>query len=399
MYTSGHNEILTDAMKLVGFEFDQEEMKKLEKALAYPDFPCGSLSISDADEIVEKLETCGVVKLAIAFAFDKLSLGNQSHNGFYSLWHSMTVDPSKTVENVVKNVREYVLICSKLAYERDSLFWLGFALHIVMDSYSPAHVIRSSQKQVPVDDLKVYMALRESNPFEIRDSLLVKEIVANVVAKVASGMKPQRIIESYPKGQRDAVAFVIFDHLQRREMGPLIAAANVKSKTKVPILNFLFYAEQSGSFHREFDRLKRVKEAGLYGPCVRDVAKMLKIFRGRSKWKLDEYLAKIGELSTFRISNGCEKVLSGFDIETVMKRPTTAWLSRSGDTFAFSKAEIQKKGDRFLVPISPSCSRWFRFRSKTLSCSSQCLFTFFEGSVRYPISIQTNDFLYTGPRL
>ena len=102
-------------------------------AISYPDFPCGGIHIID-NEIVPKMRPCSLTELVVSLLFKKLSLGYQSHNGLYALWHAMTFDPDKTVENIARNVTEYILICCKLAHEIKSYFWLGFALQIIMDS-------------------------------------------------------------------------------------------------------------------------------------------------------------------------------------------------------------------------------------------------------------------------
>ncbi len=81
MYTSGHVDILHDV--LAGLVISSDDLKTLVKSISYPDFPCGKVEVVGSDVVVDRMESCGIVKLALSMLFDKLSLGSQSHNGFY----------------------------------------------------------------------------------------------------------------------------------------------------------------------------------------------------------------------------------------------------------------------------------------------------------------------------
>ena len=336
MYTAGHTTILADALSTLSDDarrcFRDIDEKELADALAYPDFPCGKIQVSP-DAIVERMETCSLPNLVLSIVFRKLSLGNQSHNGFYSLWHSMTIDPDKTVKNVAKNVVEYVLLCLKLARERSSMFWLGFALHIVMDSYSPAHVLRHGFKDAAVDDIDRYVDLYDSelSSSNARDVELMNSIVADVVESTARGMKPYDIVRSYASKYRETVAFVVFDHLQRLSLKKIIGPTKIplsNENKKNDILNFYYYPDQNPIFHRTYDLLSAVKDAGTYAPCVESVAALLELY-ARPGAGIKEFLQAARRLlltKTFRTR--CQDAETGFDISTFLEP-----LRRSRVTF------------------------------------------------------------------
>ena len=372
MYTSGHAEILADALaKLsVGAKRRFHGLEKdLENALAYPDFPCGKIRVK-GHEIKDRFETCSVLNLFVSMVFKKLSLGNQSHNGFYALWHSMTIDPDKSVENVARNVVEYVLICLKLAREKTSVFWLGFALHIVMDSYSPAHVLREGFLSRDVENLDIYLKMYDSELSESqsKDVSMMKSIVETVVDSTARGIEPSVIVRSYSKEYKDSVAFVIFDHMQRRSMKKLIGRVSFSSFPRKKshnheIMNFYYYPDQSTVFHKMYDLLSAVKDAKLYEPCLGDVADILELFARPTGLK--EFLVAARTLlltRTFRTRSQCRDVKTGFDIDVfvnpfrrsvVFNRTDSSSLYRAYDRMQNYEISITKFGNMEIVADVP----------------------------------------------
>ena len=423
MYTSGHVEILRDALNTAAFKIDDaSDLETLVKAVSYPDFPCGKIEIVGSDVVVDRMESCGFVKLALSLMFDKLSLGNQSHNGFYAVWHAMTLDPDKTVENVAKNIREYIMICMKLAHERDSFFWLGFALHIVMDAYSPAHVMRRGGVGGDDHDRVTYLRLHDSElPAKDKKNVaLLSSIVSKVVDGVAHGTSARAIVDAFPKRQRDTAAFVLFDHLQRRTLKPCesSSSSSSSSSSKCQVMNFYYYPQQRGLFHKDYDRISRVKEAGVYDACVSDVRAMISLFLRRRRLTKDAFLkhvCRLIETRTLRIHPGCRTVETGFDVSALLVAPKTSVFTLSTTSGRYvdtrNRCIVVSRGFVFTIPVSKNnhttkeiVYKQVMFEHRTASvgsCRDQLRYTFFETlpGVGYPVSVKVDGFVFTRPYL
>ena len=290
---------ITDTQKRTLFSDGWTDKYTLIKALTYPDFPCGNIELSSDGKTLDDsgMDVCSLAEMGMAMMFDKLSMSNQTHNGFYSVWHAMTFDPEKTLENVAKNVCEYVIICCKLAAERRSLFWLGFALHIVMDAYSPAHTLR---KKKPASFSSAPVRL---SPEEASNIKHIQGIIRRVVTGVDRGHSYRRIVNSQPPDARPMTVFVLFDHVQRRSlpfkvnMTACHGAPRKKNDRASPnrITHFYFFPRQSYVQHSTDDRISAIKAAGLYDACVHDVTSMLRLFADVSsgKTKTGAYLRSV----------------------------------------------------------------------------------------------------------
>ena len=429
MYTSGHEEIFRDALAMFKERderayFDNDE---LISAISYPDFPCGGIKI-EGDVMVDRLRRCGELELGADLLLgNKETMGYQSHYGFYSLWHSMTIDPNMTVSKVAKNVIEYVMICCKLAFERKSMFWLGFALHIVMDSYSPAHVLRAPYKEKGsiTTDLIAWIQSYDSDlSVEARTNV---EEMRELIKTVVNWKKgPSELIESLPPKHRSAAKFILFDHLQRQETFRLIKTSGFSKTSSYgkeiggSIMNFYYYPTQKGIFHSVNDLISRVKEASLYEPCVTDVHEILRMF-ARSK-TLVVFLKDLDRLlthKTYRVHPDCKDSETGFDIVSALARvKKTIRFAEAEDrkgVFRFKAFEIEiHHGDdepRFSIPMIKQegakhvvVHKAFVFsRRKSVSpkTSSVLAYTFIKNGhdLGYPLSIRWNGIEYSGPVL
>ena len=340
MYSKGHLEILKDALKIFDDEAPYFTSKRerliLLEGLLYPDFPCGKIDIV-GNTMVEKMASCGLPRLLVSMFFKRLSLGYQSHKGFYSVWHGMSYDPEKSVGNIAKNVKEYVLICCKQAYEKRSLFWLGFALHIVMDSYSPAHVLReNSYTGLNYDDVVTWLKIYETElPATDKNTVhQLRDMIRSIVQDVRNNLQPSEIVDKVPPRLRSTAAFMLYDHLQRKTLPISISehASTTKKRiaTTFPIMNFYYYPQQGAIFHSIYDRLAEVRRADLYHDCVTDVYRMLQFYKqsteniryAPSRKGLKTYLHKVEDLlstRTLAIHESCNNVDTGFDIARVLK--------------------------------------------------------------------------------
>jgi hypothetical protein len=328
MYTTGHVAILLAAMKQLPEAFFTEDKLsgeyELIKALSYPDFPCGTIRVQDG-VLHENMKSCGIFRLGIAMIMDRMSMGHQSHNGFYSLWHAMTYDPDKNVENVARNICEYVLICCNLAHSKKSFFWLGFALHIVMDAYSPAHTLREGTF---ADDAELLRRIAEYDGrlhgAAKHDVVKIRDAIKMVVSSVLSGNKYEDIVHDTStilgggSVGRDMAAFILFDHLERKKLPFRPKMTGTRTKTTRRIMNFYYYPQQTHLFHYSKDRIGMVKKYKLYDECIYDVAVMLQLYRDHEQDEDSQaYLHKVHKLMasrTLKVHNKCLTADTGYKI-------------------------------------------------------------------------------------
>jgi hypothetical protein len=344
MYSKGHIAILKKALEQLDLPFftSPSQYNELVEGLLYPDFPCGSVSVID-NKLVEKMTSCGLPRLLLSTLFRPFSLSYQSHKGIYSAWHAMSHDPDSPTQAIAKHVKEYILSCCKQAYERQSMFWLGFAMHTVMDAYSPAHVLReNSYTNVNYDDLVTWLHLYDSElPVSERISVeKLRDLVHGIKADVAEGKPPYEIVGKYPKKLQPTAAFILYDHQQRQALLPLISKkpksrthsllAWNEQMTTFPIMNFYYYPQQGTLFHSLYDRISAVRKADLYDECVTDIRQILRIYHANSRphgapasmAQLRRFLSEVDTLLTTRtlaIHDACRQVSSGFDIVRILK--------------------------------------------------------------------------------
>jgi hypothetical protein len=421
MYTWGHEQILDDALALFRKPFDNAHAKPFDNAhakpfdnalakpfdaaelksfLSFPDFPCGKMQASSAPEL-HPCSTAEVVLDVLAKPRDA-SMISQSHRGFYSLWHSMTMDPDKTVENTAKNVMEYVLICCKLAFEQRSMQWLAFALHVLMDAYSPAHVLRDHVYDDCVNrqSLLTYLAIHDTE-LSARDRQAVdsmKSIVSKVVRDVRAGVEPAQIVAA--SKSKDLVAFVVFDHLQRKSLGLEVKTRSAApQRQRHPVMDFYFYPHQHGLFHPLNDRLSAVRRAGLYRECVQVVHKTLDLYRNtRLASVFVERMYNLISQNTFAVVKECRTNETGFDIERVLRPSTKTELLRraDGNVYVGKRFNILWTGaDEFEIPVPRNVhtekqyiAKRFIFTAVQPSDNNLMMMTYTYIEPGYPVSVE-----------
>ncbi|GAX84756.1 hypothetical protein CEUSTIGMA_g12178.t1 [Chlamydomonas eustigma] len=137
----------------------------LLKGIQFVDAPCGSYGIRDDSVIFKKnkkhilCSTTSLVNLFYERTNGETELF-QHHKGFFAHLHAMTTDPGNTVLKIRNKIITSVLgYCLLAARDANALF-AGMVLHVITDSYSPAHTIR--EKTVPKRDCIVEK--REDDP-------------------------------------------------------------------------------------------------------------------------------------------------------------------------------------------------------------------------------------------
>jgi hypothetical protein len=345
MYTKGHEEILDDALRGLQRRIDRDERAALSQGLMYPDFPCGGVALGRGDSLLAEMQPCGVADVASLLLQGtrlRLSLGFQSHAGFYSLWHATTYDPDKSVANIARNACEHVLVCCSLAWRRRSLFWLGFALHIVMDAYSPAHVLREGGfpefRGRAGQDLVTWLRMsdEELDAGERRNVERLRGVVRDVVRGASAGLGASANVRAQPRALRPLAAFALFEHEQRRRLPVRVDEARLRGHGGGAgrVMNFYYVPRQHGLFHATHDLISAVREAGAYAPCVRDVHDILRLYllgegprrghgQGHDGGEAHHVRFLRGVLRTlttrtFAVHPRCADAETGFDVQRIL---------------------------------------------------------------------------------
>lgn len=388
MYSGGHIEILMAALKLMNETqkntfmqaFPQHKEMSIKNCiigLKYPDYPCGKYKF-DNGRIKMKKTLCSLLKLIddIVIIPNLYSLSYSSHNGFFSTWHSMTYDPSKTVRETADNVIDHIMAACKLALFDETLdvpgpnsFWIGFALHIIMDSYSPAHILRMNT--FPMDYHKIMstdalpqptLSRKDSLELKIVDRL--KEKIHDTTLKITKDEDIDTAIEAISKDikrksdRRDVKELARFFLFHNKELQSIQKIHSVVARTlsdkvgkdpfrdpvyrqrrrslrKSPIINFFYYPAQSAMFHRKNDLIYAVKKYNMYDSCVLDTYMILQIYKealeliSNTEHPMDKmtitfaFLRKIYKylsLVTFYIHPKCNDLKTGIDFEKLSRK-------------------------------------------------------------------------------
>ena len=135
-------------------------MKYIKIGLHYPDLACGITTISKINnKIIFKndFKTCSLFKLIKLFLPDIFEgdMLYQSHRGKWAIGHSCTPNPNYINQVIYIKILRYCLVLyyscikniKKYNNYKKGFIYLGLLLHLIMDSYSPVHTVRYSQKK------------------------------------------------------------------------------------------------------------------------------------------------------------------------------------------------------------------------------------------------------------
>lgn len=191
-----HFRIFVEALKKIGFvlendvlkspsqqkpsiQLNDEAIRKFSKGIFFPDLPCAFFYL-DRGELEMFIKLCSGTKLATLGKFTNDTVSSQmeeSHNGKFSLNHSMASNNYETNEEVrLEIVRRCCIIAYKFLSTRDYTY-LGYLIHIIQDSYSPGHTYREFLEKKPaqieanfasiITDLNKYGTHKYKIPSEI----------------------------------------------------------------------------------------------------------------------------------------------------------------------------------------------------------------------------------------
>ena len=120
------------------------DINNLIKGLFYPDLPCSYFYIKE-NRIKMEIKLCSILKLGTLGKNLETSIKSQieeSHNGRYSINHSMAYDPKLTNRQVRDAIIARCIVMLFSFFETKDFAFLGYIIHIIQDSYSPVHSYR-----------------------------------------------------------------------------------------------------------------------------------------------------------------------------------------------------------------------------------------------------------------
>jgi hypothetical protein len=125
-------------------KLSEKNIEELVKGLFYPDLPCAYFFIKDNHiEMIPRL--CSVLELSSLgknITKNVRSQIEESHNGRYSINHSMTDNPDKTNSEIRDAIIARFIIIFYIFLVTKDYSYLGMILHSIHDSYSPVHSFR-----------------------------------------------------------------------------------------------------------------------------------------------------------------------------------------------------------------------------------------------------------------
>lgn len=350
MYIPGHLQLLGEALDLLSvadqqylfniphdhFDAVRQSSNTAEAALydgvIFPDIPCAKRSLTKGLAIQhDKLKSCNHRKL-VSVSANKFSERYATHKGALSSYHSMAPLTSVSVQSVRDDTVKLILVllatslmddttASSSKGERLNIYWLGIALHVLMDSYSPAHTLRNGRQ----DDVDYAFLKKQMVPLRSQHTVMPNdtktdewairmqqsaEAVAKDLFRNRSTMKDvtspdgilDLILENMMKEQdtanvshqralltsREVVdllqIFMMYAHNARIESLFSIDAIIERSpKTKkkaghVGIATFFNYNTQSNVFHMKHDLLSYVDKYGYREELLSECARLMSVF-------------------------------------------------------------------------------------------------------------------------
>lgn len=319
MFIQGHNEIIEDVLKKLPNYFDTHyshvTKEKLLKGSSYVDLPCGYYELSDDNKhfIFHSRKLCHVSKL-VTLLYETPFSANinifQYHRGFFAYLHSMTTDPENTNlkirDKIVLSIISYALLAiyDDLIFSSKKKFypnilWIGIILHMITDSYSPSHTIRS--KKV---DYTIHNKIYNYSKYKSRELVLhekIKQMAKENKVYDSSSFKTESQYNTYKIFKFE------FDTNN-------IASKYIKNKFEYEnyrdgdIICFQYSPNQPMFLHQQLDFMYIIKSnKKLYKKMMSECKEVLEIYKEVLLTKdVNRYINKMLELvltKTFRMSN------------------------------------------------------------------------------------------------
>ena len=323
----------------------------IEKGLKYPDIPCGKYAFDKShahvNMVQKKLCESGASKFLTSYikswlTGDKAGYDefDQSHNGFGALNHATTGRNDRSVQQVADRVVDRLLVYMYLAIfdsvngntVRPNGFWLGAALHVLMDGYSPAHVVRLHGLPLCTHDPeklldKMNRTIPTPSPVKTTERKtrdFVRHVILDAIYKHKVFKSPKELlvhIAKRAKAQKmqietsltihDVYEFYMFmyfytdarNHLKKEIARSDVAAtatttANAKATNYYQVIDFQNYSKQDPLYHLWFDSKAEVEKYGLHSVIIQETQYICRSFfdliaSGQSHKAIGAYLKEL----------------------------------------------------------------------------------------------------------
>lgn len=348
MYLLGHIEIINDVLSNNIFDnFFKNKGNKfskinLIKGLQYVDFPCGKYKIKDNKIIFQSRQICKLNNLFKLY-LDKTQSESQiyqQHKGFFSHLHSMSTDPNNNMLKIRNRILISVLGYSLLALYDDNIFdenpkiqlntiWIGMIMHIITDSYSPAHTIRDKNAHFyhiksnnnDDDDKKIRLKVHEIIKLLARqENILYKNssiFIKSILSEIKKEEEEKEYTIDYIKNQKSQLYNIYksfkFEYdtnrlVRKKEKSVDNTIGELGHEKNGDIIAFQYYEGQPLGLHSKLDFLSYVKNnKQLYKRMVDECTEYLILYKNVVETgDVSLFLHKVLELlleKTFHINN------------------------------------------------------------------------------------------------
>ena len=318
MFISGHIEIIQDVIDNYlpkDFFPNKQSIKDLFIGLQYPDAPCGKYKITSNNTILfKRAKLCELIKFLKLFSSVHYGESKifQFHKGYFAHLHSMSTDPENTVLKIRDKIITSIIGYALLSFYDDNIFaetremkpnsfWIGIILHMITDSYSPAHTIRNNNYS------KVVTVEKDA---ELLERLKIHEEIKNLA-------KEDKLYKKHEFKYKNAQFWDIYKVFKfEYNINKIIKKKfdfNTEFKIKTykekpgDIKSFQYYDNQSILMHSQLDLLSYVKDAKhIYNRMIHECKTLLVLYKKAIKTqdiqKFIKDLVKLLLNGTYRIS-------------------------------------------------------------------------------------------------
>jgi hypothetical protein len=318
MFIYGHIDIIKDLLPADYFNLPYKKFNKklILKGLAYVDAPCGSYTIKQDHVFFKRTKLCSVTSLINLF-YEKTHGETehfQTHKGFFAHLHAMTTHPDNTVLKIRNKIIVSILgYCLLALYDQSdnvcpNSLWAGMILHIITDSYSPAHTIREPHSKHSIikrddihnNDKKMRLGIHES----IKE--LAKENIIYTKDELIHKLTSNKFVNHNKEQLWKAYKSFKFEYDLNKKVANLIPS-NYKvtgPEQYGDITAFQYYDNQPLLLHMKLDLLSYVKSK-LYKRMKDECILFLKYYKDAIiTGDVDTFLKNVLKLmleKTFRI--------------------------------------------------------------------------------------------------
>lgn len=317
MFIAGHVAILEDAVRLLatehGVELGAAVVRALIAGVKYPDLPCGRYVVAPSGRrqrqvFMSSQSPCSAVKLyktlSPRYAYKEIY---HSHNGSLAFMHAMARSSDDTVSGLLSAILRHLASYAALAMAGDDVaptaaragkpnaFWMGIVLHVIMDSYSPAHTIRDATARTVRARPHPRKEVDHEGEAEGRGDKLhvirriAEDMVARGVRLPGDASEFGRVLRSLewnvtlpPLRAFKAFKMYAFDAECLARVAPWVrglgglGGAKQKKSGAHDIVNFQYYFDQGRLYHASRDRLSQVKRVpAMYKRMVSECVEVL----------------------------------------------------------------------------------------------------------------------------